>query len=146
MKRVYIDMDGVLADFDKRKKQLAVTNPEIVWPQMGYGFFTSLEPMPGAIKSINTIAKHYDTWILTRPSLKNPLCYTEKRVWVEEKLGFDWVKRLILCPNKGLVKGDYLIDDNPWPTFEGQQILFGSEDCPDWTEALKLLGVKSRKP
>ena len=36
--------------------------------------------------------------------------------------------RLILCPDKSLLKGDVLIDDTPWPGFEGQQLLFSRQN------------------
>ena len=42
----------------------------------------------------------------------NPLCYIEKRLWVEAHLGFDVVNRLIISAHKGLNKGHFLIDDN----------------------------------
>jgi 5'(3')-deoxyribonucleotidase len=39
-----------------------------------------------------------------------------------------------MCPNKSLLKGDYLIDDNEWTNwqgdFEGDLILIGSEEYP----------------
>ena len=108
-KRVYVDMDGVLCDYWKRFYELQ--NGYIKLPQTTYGFYTSLEPIEGAIESFKWLEEHFDTWILTRPSYQNPLCYTEKRVWVEENLGIKAAQRLIICWNKGLLKGDYLIDD-----------------------------------
>lgn len=76
-------------------------------------------------------------YILATPSLQNPLCYTEKRVWVEKYLGFDMVERLIISPNKGLNKGDYLIDDHitgkGQDTFEGVLLHFGSSAYPGWS-------------
>lgn len=48
---------------------------------------------------------------------------------------YDFPERLILAPNKGLLRGDDLIDDHAHgkgqDLFEGQLILFGSEDFPD---------------
>ena len=140
-KRVYVDMDGVLVDYDSAKKKALSINPFVKFPQSQAGFFTGMEPMPGAIKGINAIAKHYDTWILTRPSIKNPLCYTEKRIWVENHLGMEWTKRLIISPSKDLLMGDYLIDDQPWPNFQGKQLRFGRGECPNWDAVIKELGV-----
>lgn len=70
-------------------------------------------------------------WILTCPSYKNPMSYTEKRLWIEDHLGFNWCRKLINSPDKSLLIEDYLIDDKPWPGFQGTQLLFGSEDYPD---------------
>ena len=52
----------------------------------------------------------FDMWFLTAPSIKNPMSYAEKRVWIETN-SFP-PERLIICPDKSLLKGDYLIDDN----------------------------------
>lgn len=35
--------------------------------------------------------------------------------------------------------GDYLIDDKPWDKFQGEQILFGSEEFPNWNSILERL-------
>lgn len=141
-KRVYVDMDGVLCDYWKRFYELQ--NGYIKLPQTTYGFYTSLEPIEGAIETYKWLEEHFDVWILTRPSYQNPLCYTEKRVWVEENLGIKAAQRTIICWNKGLLKGDYLIDDtlieklmedDPdfelQTTFEGEFMHFGT-DYKDW--------------
>lgn len=109
-KVVYIDMDGVLADFyksygDKYTKHMR-------FPQATQGFFEHLEPMKGAINAWNYLNTRYDLWIATAPSVLNPLCYTEKRLWVEKNLGSKAVNRLIIIPDKSLLIGDALIDDN----------------------------------
>jgi 5'(3')-deoxyribonucleotidase len=85
----------------------------------------------------------YEPYILTAPSVKNPLCYTEKRIWVEEKFGLNFVPNLIICANKGLLKGDVLVDDNiegkGQENFDGRLIHFGSEQNPNWASVLESL-------
>jgi len=48
-----------------------------------------------------------------------------------------------LATNKGLLKGDYLIDDyvagRGQENFEGELIHFGSEQYPDWSSVTKYL-------
>lgn len=68
--------------------------------------------MPDAIESFNKLKQHYDVWILTRTSFNNIHCFTEKAQWVLDYLGFDVLEKTILCGDKSLLKGDYLIDDN----------------------------------
>lgn len=111
---IYLDMDDVLCDFQSSYRKALLDNPSITFPQSQYGFFANLNPIEGAIDAAKALEKSnkYQPYILTAPSLKNPLCYTEKRVWVEKWLGFSYVKKLIICPEKSLLKGDYLIDDN----------------------------------
>ena len=129
---VYVDMDDVLCKYAEGHAAMASKEPTVQWPQSIPGFYKNLEEVDWAIWGINTLAMHFDVWILTRPSYMNPLCYTEKRQWIETYLGLNWCKKLILCPDKSLLKGDYLIDDQPWPKFEGKQFLFGSNEFPDW--------------
>jgi len=147
---IYIDMDDVLCNFSKAHKNALETNPAIGFPQSQYGFFRKLEPMEGAIESVDYLLKQakFDVYILTAPSIHNPSCYTEKREWVEEHLGMEMVKRLIISPHKGLNKGDYLIDDHVsgkgQENFEGKLIHFGSDDFPDWKKVIHYLKNNAR--
>lgn len=141
-KIIYIDMDDVLCNFSKAHKKALAENPAIGFPQSQYGFFRKLEPIEGAIDAVDYLLKQekFDVYILTAPSIYNPSCYTEKREWVEEYLGMEMVKRLIISPHKGLNKGDYLIDDHVsgkgQEKFEGELIHFGSAGFPSWKEVL----------
>ena len=139
-KILLVDQDDVLADFMGAFWIALKKNPAIKYPQSQYKFFENLEPIKDAIESINILKNYYDVLILTRPSVHNPLCYTEKRVWIENHLGFDMCKNLMLVYDKTMIKGDginkiYLIDDvihsgrnNP----EWEHIHFGSEKFKDW--------------
>lgn len=137
---VYVDMDDTLCDFTGAYCVALDKNPGIIYPQSQFDFFRKLDPSPLALDAMEILTNRgYDVWILTRPSILNPSCYTEKRLWVEDHLGIEWCKKLIICPDKSLVKGDFLIDDHEWPGFEGEQILFGSPNFPDWSKVLKYL-------
>jgi len=136
-KRVFVDMDGVLCNF--RKKFIERWDKKFQYPQVEYGFWRELEEMPRAIEGINWLKNRgYDTWILTRPSYSVPMCYTEKRLWVEDHLGTKWTERLILSPRKDFFIGDYLIDDREWPDFMGYQLVFGEDDYPDWSSVINF--------
>lgn len=143
MKKILlIDQDDVMADFLASSSYLKKINPLIQFPQSQYKFFENLEPIEGAIESINFLKQYFDVCILTRPSVRNPLCYTEKRVWVEKHLGYDICNNLILACDKTMVMGDYLIDDVIHsgrfnPTWE--HIHFGSEKFPDWNSVVEYL-------
>ena len=138
-------MDDVLCNFKKgvKDKILTPTLSEETFPhfpQSMVGFFILLEPIEGAINAIKTLEKNYDVWILTRPSFLNIHCYTEKAVWIKKYLGYEMQKKLILCGDKSLVKGDYLIDDSikdGQDRFEGKLIRFGSNDFPTWKEVME---------
>ena len=140
-------MDGVLCDYKTAFWEKRKENPGVKYPQSQYDFFRNLEPIEDGITSFYTLSKYYDTYILSSPSIQNPLSYTEKRVWVEKNLGIEYVDRLILSYYKNLNKGDYLIDDSlirGVSEFEGEHIHFGSEGFPDWTSIVLYLQNKDR--
>lgn len=134
--RIYVDMDDTICDFTKSKMEHLEKTPEIKYPWCQIDFFRKLKPVEDAIESLKILSEEYDVWILTRPSIKNPLCYMEKRMWVEDYLGIEWCEKLIICPDKSLLIGDYLIDDQPWDNFKGRQLLFGSKKYPNWKSIL----------
>jgi 5'(3')-deoxyribonucleotidase len=141
-KRVYVDMDGVLCNFYKAAKQALTENPNQKYPQSQWGFFLKLEEIPGAIEGFRKLEEKYDLWILTRPSFRNVNCYTEKAQWIWDHLGFDVVEKTIMCGDKSLLKGDYLIDDMDGAgqsSFEGEWIHFRSERFPDWKAVMDYL-------
>jgi 5'-nucleotidase len=141
-KTIYIDMDGVICDYKKTYLRYKNKSPEIVYPQSQYGFFLELDPLPGSIEAFLKLSVIHDVWILTAPSIQNPMSYAEKNYWVRKYLGDEYLKKLIMCPNKSLLKGDYLIDDNEWTNwqgdFEGELILIGSEEYPNLASTLNF--------
>ena len=142
MKRVFVDMDGVMCNFYGAFKDVRRKDPDFKFPQSKIGFFKNLEPIPDAIESFNKLKEHYDVWILTRPSFKNISSFNEKAEWVLENLGFDILKKTIMCGDKSLVKGDFLIDDDNQagqPEFEGEWIQFGTKPFENWVAVTDYL-------
>jgi 5'(3')-deoxyribonucleotidase len=86
-KLIYIDMDDVLCDYSSAYKDVVNQSPGIDFPQSLPGFFEKLLPLDGVIKSFKFLSAVMEAYILSAPSVYNPLCYTEKRLWVEEHLG-----------------------------------------------------------
>lgn len=135
---IFVDMDDVICDYTSAHAQNLLLHPGIQFPQSQYGFFSRLKPIDGAIKAVNDIhaSEKFDLYILTAPSVRNPFSYSEKRIWVEEHLGYELVDRLIICSHKHLLLGDILIDDNisgkGQERFQGRLIHFGGSDFPDW--------------
>ncbi|WP_291725594.1 5' nucleotidase, NT5C type [Bernardetia sp.] len=137
-KIIYVDMDDVLCDYKAAFTKAIEKNPEIQYPQSQFDFFRKLKPITGSIEAIEFLRKQdiFEVYILTAPSLFNPISYLEKRLWIEDHLGFEFVEKLIISPNKGLLKGDYLIDDitegKGQEGFEGTLLHFGKEKYPNW--------------
>ena len=148
-KIVYIDMDGVLVDIVGYIKNTFSQNKI---EDLGIGtivdeypfIFNNAKPLDGAIKAFNKLANSpkYDVYILSTAPWANEQAWTIKRQWVEEHLGKNAFKRLILSHHKNLLKGDYLIDDrikNGVDQFEGEHIHFGTDKFTDWDSVLKYL-------
>jgi 5'(3')-deoxyribonucleotidase len=144
-KILYIDMDGVLVDFqsgidkltnEERKKY---KNEEKNVPHI----FSKMEPIEGAIEAYKILAEKYDTYILSTAPWNNETALGDKVAWAKKYLGDTVYKRLILSHNKHLNDGHYLIDDRPHKNgagdFKGELIHFGSEKFPDWKAVLNYL-------
>ena len=138
-KRVYVDMDDTLCHFERAFHKAVALNPKQPFPQSQWGFFLGLEPYDGAIEGFRKLEEKYDVWILTKPSTRNLNCYTEKAKWIYDHFGQDIVDKLIICPDKALLKGDYLIDDKIWSDFEGEQLHFLSDEYPNWEAVVNYL-------
>jgi 5'(3')-deoxyribonucleotidase len=143
-KIIYIDRDGVLCDYDNAFKSAIEVKPEQAYPQAEYGFFASLLPIKDAIESVNSLRYNpkYEVYVLTAPSVFNPFSYSEKRAWIENHFDMALVNNLIICAQKNLLRGDYLIDDhltgNGQDKFCGELIQFGSRNSRGWCEMLKI--------
>ncbi len=121
------------------------------------GFFLGLEPVAGGLEAMREMAAAgHEVFLCTAPISGSVSCPQEKTEWVLRHLGPDFVKRLILAPDKTLVRGDLLVDDRPdadqagimKPTWE--HVIF---DCPynravagkrrltDWRDWRVVLGL-----
>ena len=146
MKLLYIDLDGVVADFVSAmnthpKKEIS---PYDEHPDTIPHIFRDLKPIKGAIKAVNILldATNYNVYFLSTAPWDNPSAWTDKRLWLEEKFGEKINRKLILTHRKDLVKGDILIDDRPnngAKDFEGELIKFGSTEYPNWNAVLDYL-------
>jgi 5'-nucleotidase len=131
---IYIDMDDVLCDYTTAFHQAINLTPSIAFPQSQYGFYANLTPIIGAIESVNTLIKSekFDPYILTAPSNRNPLSYTEKRVWIEKYFGIAFT---ILIDDQLSGRGQ--------DKFDGQLIHFGSTAYPNWKSIMNTLTQKN---
>lgn len=153
MKVLYIDMDGVLADFGKaiENHPLRTLSPYDNEPDLIPGIFMNLEPLKGAIESVEQLidSQRFDIYILTTAPWGNPEAWMHKRLWIEKYFGGKLKKKLIISHHKNLLKGDYLIDDRTArgaAEFGGEHLHFGWDYInkkwnrfPDWESILKHL-------
>ena len=129
---IYIDMDGVLADLAEGAK-INPLNKDGAFndkPDEIPNVFRNLPEIPNAILSVKTLleSNKYDIFILTTAPWDNPSAWTDKRLWIEEKFGDSFKKKLIISHRKDLLNGDFLIDDrtaNGAGEFRGEHLHFG---------------------
>ena len=78
------------------------------------GFFESLPPVSGAVEAARALlAAGHDVRICTAPVNQYRYCAGAKIAWVEQHLGTEWTRRVIIAKDKTWVRGDILIDDKP---------------------------------
>lgn len=150
-KILYIDMDGVVADFEKGLSMLC---PELDWNAPGNheeverlctyhtGLFEDLDPIPHAIESVKLLFDYWDVYFLSTPMYCVPESYTAKRLWLETHFGEMAAKRLILTHRKDLAIGHVLIDDRTAHgagDFAGRHIHFGQPGFDTWGKVLTEL-------
>lgn len=136
--RIYVDMDGVIADFEKH---LDGRNPKVV--KLLPGTYISLHPMDGALSAIrHLIDSGHDVWLATKIPTHNVLAATEKLHWINQHIP-ELIAKVIITPDKGCLRGDILIDDRKHKAncenFEGTFIHFGSTEFPSWVEVLNFI-------
>jgi len=127
-------MDDTICHYKKHYLNYNEKYPHIKYPQSVEGFFLDLEPIKDAKEIISYLNRDFDVWIVTRPSSKNPLCYTEKRMWLEKHYGLEMCEKLWFAPNKAMIEADYLIDDWLWKDFKGIQLQFGTDPYKTWDD------------
>ena len=139
---ILVDQDGVLANFEQAFYQAWTQSPmqaefpallpearRHFYPRDDYpekfaqatreliaskGFFRNLPPMPGAVAALSAMqAAGHEVVICTAPINEYQYCVPEKYEWVEEHLGMEWTRRMVVTKDKTLVYGDVLIDDRP---------------------------------
>jgi hypothetical protein len=118
MTHLYVDMDGVLADFDRHHEAAfglpaSKLTDDVDWAAVRgvKDFYLHIPPMPDMLELWDFIEPHKPI-ILTGVPKSVPEAAENKRAWVVKNLG---PQPMICCPSKEKSKfcniGDVLIDD-----------------------------------
>jgi len=139
-KIIFLDMDGVLADFDGALEKRIHDPPEMFVP----GFYRNLKVMPGAHEAVAKLLASplLEVYIGSKPTTGNLYSTVEKYQWVAMHFP-RLLKRIVLTCDKTLLRGDYLVDDDyeRWEgKFVGNFIRF-NRDRPEesWNRVLEEL-------
>ena len=162
--KIYLDMDGVVADFDQRFQDLSGMGPREFESKYGknefwdfidekhkVGFWVGIPPMEGAKQLVDYVSKH-DYVMLTAPSVKKQ-SRLGKNLWIRNHIGdiFSSKPKVIFKPAKekhkvkpSLSEKDILIDDKAstidnWNAAGGTGILYQS--APQVISTLKKIGL-----
>jgi 5'(3')-deoxyribonucleotidase len=115
---------------------------------MSEDFFAVLRVMPYAQRVLERLQEHYEIYIATA-AMEVPSSFNAKFHWLKQHFPFIPPSHIVFCGNKSILRGDFLIDDNPRQLrlFRGEGILFNSpanvnvsgfRRVHDWLEIEKL--------
>ncbi|MCG2617120.1 5'(3')-deoxyribonucleotidase [Terrimonas sp. NA20] len=130
MKRIAIDMDGVLADvyhqffkmdeaeFGQRRKLQDVEGkperegfPHIMEYVNTKGFFRTAPLIAGCVPIVKEINQQYDLYIVSA-AMEFPLSLPEKLEWLAEHFPFITWQQIVFCGSKQIIRADIMIDDH----------------------------------
>ena len=130
MKRIALDMDGVLADvyqqlfdmdekdFGKRKTwdDVAGKTENDTFPLIrNYlykdSFFRDLPVIKDSQRVVAELNKKYDLYIVSA-AMEFPKSLAEKQIWLGEHFPFITWKQIVFCGFKQIIRADIMIDDH----------------------------------
>lgn len=144
MKRILVDMDGVLVDiypmFFKLHEQetgqrlnikdIAGQLEEEAFPNQRKwvstpGFFQSLPVMQDSRESLKRLNNFYKV-IVVSLATEFPYCLTDKLLWLNDNFPFISWQQIVFSGDKNIIKADIMIDDHfkNLDHFKGRTILF----------------------
>ena len=151
MKRICVDMDEVMADAlgehllrYNRDHEEQITKDDLhgkwLWDVVALDrhpmleaylrsddFFAVLDVMPESQRVLQRLQQKYEVFIATA-AMEVPTSFQQKYRWLAKYFPFIPASHIVYCGDKGILRADYLIDDNPRQLrrFEGEGILYSS--------------------
>lgn len=144
MKRILVDMDGVLVDIYSRFFELheqetgqrltvhdvaGLLEAEAFQNQRKWvsapGFFRNLPVMPGSREVLQNLNNAYKI-IVVSLATEFPYCLTDKQLWLQDNFPFINWRQIVFCGDKTLIESEIMIDDHlkNLDHFEGETIIF----------------------
>ncbi|MDM9630250.1 hypothetical protein [Robiginitalea aurantiaca] len=142
-KIVYVSIDRIIAEIE-HKLMLQVCECLQMQPTKNdISVYDIVPPVSGGLEAVHSLLKipQFDVYFISTPYWPDDVAWGDRKFWAERLFDKqDIEKRLILCHEKQLLIGDYLIDDS-WMNgsikFMGQWIAIGVDSkFPTWDEVL----------
>lgn len=148
MKRLLMDVDGVVADFKgavldaiekvtgRRYERSQVTEWSIekslgldrdVWKVVvdehicAPGFARELKAYEGAVEAVRQLAESFDLYFVTADFRSSPTWVYDRNRWLGRKFGSEQGQKVVHTSCKHLVAGDFLVDDKTSTIVEWQE-------------------------
>lgn len=172
MERIIIDMDEVIADpmgaminwyekeFDQKVNYDSIRegswlkgfpdeHQQLVLEKLySPGFFRHLPVMDDAVDVLKEMNQRYEIFIVSA-AVEFPNSLKDKHDWLLEYFPYFTWKQLVLCGDKRMIMGDYMIDDHLKNLihFKGKKLLYsalhnrevqGYQRLNNWKEAAAL--------
>lgn len=163
--KIYLDMDGVLADFNRGVKELCGMEPldqqtatdeetDRLWEAISQvdHYYDRLEQLPGAADLLLTLIRKYGDRceVLTaipKPKRNVKNANTDKKKWMERHFGSDIKVNIVFRAEKknfctgedSILIDDYQANIDEWVSYGGTGILF--TDAATVMQRLKELGI-----
>ncbi|MFM7016613.1 MAG: 5' nucleotidase, NT5C type [Bacteroidota bacterium] len=144
-KILYINLNCVISDFDNKMKVHSANGDNRSVKENGAEvdnykrrvntYYNYLEPIQGAIETINKLAPHYNICFVVTKMWKCKQSYEGMRHWIVGHFGESYHNRLIHSNSKIWVYGHYFIDDRNSiisEKFKGEYIHFSSKKFSNW--------------
>jgi 5'-nucleotidase len=144
MKRILVDMDGVLADVYSRFFELhrlesgaelravdvaGILEADAFPSQRKWvtspGFFRTVPLMQGSFEGMKLLNERYEV-IVVSMATEFPNSLTDKQFWLNDNFPFLKWQQIIFCGDKSIIKADIMIDDHlkNLDNFQGETIMF----------------------
>lgn len=144
MKRIAIDMDGVIADsyaqfieYHRRETGILKSREETIGISeaaafpfirkhiLSAGFFRELPVIPGSQEVLQELNNKYELFIVSAAT-EFPQSLAEKQAWLNEFFPFLGWQQMVFCGWKTIIRADIMVDDHfkNLDHFEGRTYLF----------------------
>ena len=145
--RIFIDMDGVIADFEKASNEFQRIHGKTNRPDKCVDY-RNLDVIEGAIEAVAKLNADHEVFIASTPPWLRPEVWGHKREWIGEHFPY-LARKIVLTHRKDLLIGDILIDDSRFrgqPDFQGEWYWFNKNwDNKNWKACLEWIYKEYKK-